>query len=92
VRYKDYVDVSIKDRAETLALQRPLDHAIELEPDFNLPYGRIYNLSEVNSKTLKAYIETNLADGFIQHSSSPVAATILFAKMRDRRLRLCVDC
>jgi len=59
--------------------------------DFNLPYGRIYNLSEVKLKTLKAYIETNLANGFIQRSSSPAGAPILFAKKKDGRLRLCLD-
>jgi hypothetical protein len=91
MRYKDYVDVFSKDRAETLAPHRPIDHPIGLELDFNLPYGRIYNLSEVEFKTLEAYIETNLANGFIQLSSSPAAAPILFAKQKDGRLRLCVD-
>jgi hypothetical protein len=54
VRYRDCEDVFSKDTAETLALHRPIDHAIDLEPDFNLPYGRIYNVSEVELKTLKA--------------------------------------
>jgi hypothetical protein len=42
-------------------------------------------------KTPKAYIETNLANGFVQRSSSPAAAPILFAKRKDGGLRLCVD-
>ena len=91
MRYKDYVDVFGKDRAETLAPHWPIDHAIDLEPGYKLPYGRIYNLSEFELKTLKAYIETNLASGFIQRSSSPAAAPILFAKKKDGGLRLCVD-
>jgi len=33
----------------------------------------------------------NLANGFIQRSSSPAAAPILFAKKKDGGLRLCVD-
>jgi len=40
---------------------------------------------------LKAFIETNLANGFIQRSSSPAAAPKLFAKKKDGGLRLCVD-
>jgi hypothetical protein len=60
------VDVFSKDWAETLAPHRPIDHVIDLEPGFNIPYGRIYTLSEVELKTLKAYIETYLANGFIQ--------------------------
>ena len=45
---------------------------------------------EVELKILNAYIETNLANGFIQRSL-PAPAPILFAKMNDGRLRLCVD-
>jgi len=90
-RYQDFVDVFSKTKAETLPAHRPIDHAIDLEPGYKLPYGQIYNLSEVELKTLKAYIETHLGSGFIQRSSSPVAAPILFAKKKDGRLRLCVD-
>ena len=54
--------------ADTLPPHRPIDHAINLEPDLNLPYGRIYNLLEVMLNTLKAYMKTNVAYGFIQRS------------------------
>jgi hypothetical protein len=80
VRYKDHVDVISKDRAETLAPNRPFDHAMDFDLDFNLPYGRIHHVSEVDLKTLNVQIETNLANGFIQRSLSPVAAPILFTK------------
>jgi len=66
VRYIDYVDEFTKDRADTAAPHRPIDHAIDLELDFNLPYGQIYKLSVVELKTLKANVETNPANGFIQ--------------------------
>jgi len=85
------VDVFSKTKAETLAPHRPIDHAIDLEPGFKIPYGQIYNLSEVELRTLKAYIETNLSNGFIQRSSSSAAAPILFAKKQDGGLQLCVD-
>jgi len=49
-------------------------------PADNLPSGLIYNLSEFQLRTLRAYIEANLPNGFIQRSSSPAAAPILFAK------------
>jgi len=68
-----------------------IDHAIDLEPGFKIPYGRIYNLSEVELRTLKVFIETNLAKGFIQLSSSSAAAPILVAKKKDGSLRLNVD-
>jgi hypothetical protein len=90
VRYKDYVDVFSKDRAVTLEPHRPIDHAINLKPVFNLPYSRTYNLSEVELKTLRASIETILANGFIQLSSSPASAPFLFSKKKDGGLWLCV--
>jgi hypothetical protein len=91
MRYKDYVDVFNKGRAHTHAPHRPIDPAIDLEPAFNLPHGRIYNLLEFELRSLKANIETNLPNGFIQRSSSPAAAPNLFAKKKHGVLQLCVD-
>jgi hypothetical protein len=90
-QYQGFVVVLSKVKAETVPPQRPTDHAIDLEPGFTLPNGRIYNLSELELKMLKAYIETNLASGSIKRSSSPAEAPILFGKKKDRGLRLCVD-
>jgi hypothetical protein len=89
--YRDFLDIFSKKKAETLPPHRPTDHAIDLEPGTKLPYGRIYSLSEVELKALKAYIEMNLARGFIQRSSSPAASPILVVKKKDGSLRLCVD-
>jgi hypothetical protein len=89
--YRVFLDIFSKKKAETLPPHRSTDHAIDLETGTKLPYGRIYSLSETELKTLKAYIETNLANGFIQRSSSPAASPILFVKKKDGSLRLCVD-
>jgi len=91
VVYSEFGDIFSTAKAEILAPHRSIDHAIDLEPDFKLPYGRIYNLSEFELRTLKAYIETNLANGFILWSSSSAEAPILFAKKHDGGLWLCVD-
>ena len=40
---------------------------------------------------LYAYIDENLAKGFIHHSKSLVWAPILFVKKKDGSLHLCVD-
>jgi len=76
----EFVEVFSKVKAETLAPHCSIDHTIDLEPGFKLPYGRIYNLWQVELRTLKAYIKTNQANGLIQRSSSSAAAPILFAK------------
>ena len=90
-QYQDFEEVFSKVKAETLPPHRPTDHAIDLEPCYKLPCRQIYNLSEFEVKTLKAYIETNLASVFIQRSSSQAAAQIMFAKKKAGGLRLCVD-
>jgi hypothetical protein len=89
--YRDFVEVFSKDNAETLPPHRSTNHAIDFQPGYNLPYGRIYNLSEFELRTFKAYMEANLANGFIQPSSSPAAAPILFAQKKAGGLRLYVD-
>ena len=42
-------------------------------------------------ETLKTYIKTNLANGFIRPFKSPAEAPILFNRKPDGSLRLCVD-
>jgi hypothetical protein len=46
-KYSEFMDVFRKTKAEMLAPRRPIDHAIDLEPGFKIPYGRSYNLSVV---------------------------------------------
>ena len=67
------------------------DHTIELVDDRQLPYGSIYSLGLVELETLKAYIETNLANGFIKSSKFPAGTSILFNRKSDGSLQLCVD-
>ena len=66
-------------------------HAIELEEGKQPPYRPIYSLGPVELETLKTYIETNLANGFIRFSKSLAGAPILFDQKPDGSLRLCVD-
>jgi hypothetical protein len=43
--YGELVEIFSKE-AQTLAPHQSIDHSIDDEPGYNLPYGRIYNLSE----------------------------------------------
>ena len=67
------------------------EYAIKLEEGKQPSFGLIYNLDSVELETLKTYIETNLANGFIRPSKSHMGAPILFDKKPDRSLWLCVD-
>ena len=90
-QYQEFVVVFSMEKAETVPPQRQIDHAIDLKPDYKLTYNWTYNLSEFELKTVKAYIETNLVNGFIQWSSFSAAAPIMSAKDKDRGLRLFVE-
>jgi len=80
--FRDFVEVFNRTKAEILPLHRSTDHAFDLEPMYNLPYVRIYNLSEFELRMLKSFIEEHLANRFIQRSSLPAAASILLQKRR----------
>ena len=92
-KYSDFADVFSLDLAsELLEYSGINDHAIELVEDYKqLPYRPIYSLWPVELETLKAYIETNLANRFIRPSKSPAGAPILFDQKLNSSLRLCVD-
>ena len=79
IEYTDYADVFSPEAAAELPEHTDFnDHAIDLEEGKQPPYGPIYSLGPVELETLKTYIETNLANGFIRPSKSPAGAPILF--------------
>ena len=67
------------------------NYAIKLVNDWQPSYGLIYIPDPIKLETLKAYIENNLANGFIRPSKLPTGAFIFFDKKPDSSLRLCVD-
>lgn len=54
------------------------NYPINLIDDKEPPYNPIFSLRLVELKTLKTYIETNLANGFIQPLQLPANTLILF--------------
>jgi hypothetical protein len=89
--YHDRLAAFSKRRADTLPPHRPYDLSIDLEPGSQPPFGPLYSLSELELKSLSAWIDEHLSKGFIRASSSPAGAPILFVKKKDGTLRLCVD-
>ena len=90
--YSDYNNVFSAENAAEFPENTGMNkHAIELEEGKQPPFGPIYSLGPVELETLKTYIETNLANGFIRPSKSPAGAPILFNRKPDGSLRLCVD-
>ena len=87
-----FTDVFPKESAAVLPEHIEINtHAINLEEGKQPLYEPIYSLGPLELKTLKTYIETNLANSFIHPSKSPAGAPILFDKKPDGSFRLCVD-
>ena len=65
-KYLDFADVFSKESAEVFPEQTEVnEQAIKIEKNKQPPYKLLYNLSPIELKTLKTYIKTNLASGFI---------------------------
>ena len=92
VKYSDFADVFSKKAAKVLPVRIGIHkHVIELEDGKQSPYGPIYSLGPVELETLKTYIKTNLANGFIQTLKSPASASILFVYKPDGSLWLYIN-
>ena len=85
IKYLDFADVFSPDLAsELLGYTGINDYVIELVDGCQqLSYGPIYSLGSVELETVKAYIETNLANRFIKQSKFPAGAFILFDRKSD---------
>jgi len=89
--YHEFADVFSKTKAEVLPPHHPYDLKINLEEGAQPLVGPIYSLSTSEQEALKEFIEENLNTGFIQPTSSPHGAPVLFVKKKDGSLCICVD-
>jgi hypothetical protein len=72
--------------------QRPYDMKIEMIPGAKPPHFNHYRVTPLEDAEMRRQLELLQDDGWIQDSSSPFAAPILFVKKPgSEKLRLCVD-
>ena len=91
-KYLEFTNVFSLDLASKLPKYTGInDYAIKLVNGQQPPYGPIYSLGPVELETLKAYIETNLANGFIRPFKSYAGTPILFNQKSDGSLRLYIN-
>ncbi|XP_049339640.1 uncharacterized protein LOC125804612 [Astyanax mexicanus] len=89
--YSDLNEVFSKSRATQLPPHRSYDCAIELIDNQIPPKSRIYPLTQTEERAMEEYVQEALSQGFIRHSTSPVAASFFFVKKKDGGLRPCID-
>lgn len=86
-KYIDFADTFFPDLTfQLLKHTRINNHIIKLVNGQQLFYGLIYNREPIELKILKAYIETNLANGFNKPFKSFASAFIFFNQNLDRSL------
>ena len=85
-----YVGV-FPDELPGLPPQRVVDFGIELHPATSPISMTPHRMAPVELQELRVQLQELLDKGFIRPSSSPWGAPILFAKKKDKTLRLCID-
>jgi len=89
--YHDYLDLFRPSTAERLALSRTFDHAIDLKPDTQPPWGLIYPLSQKQLEALRKYLDDMHKQEKISPRKSPAGTPILLVPKPHLRLRLVVN-
>ncbi len=89
--YRDLANVFSPSNANFLPTHRDEDDTIELEPGKTPPCGPLYNLFEYKLKTLRKYMDENLANRFIRPFESSAGAPVLFTLKPDGTLRLGIN-
>ena len=89
--FQDYLDLFRPSTAERLATRRTFDHAIDIKPDQQPPWGAMYPQSEKQLKALRTNLDDMLPQGKISWRKYPAGAPILFVPKPDGRLRRVVD-
>ena len=88
---ESYKDVFPEDLPRGLPPERPLGHTIPLIDDAKPTFRPLYRLSPSEHDEVRKQITDLLDKGWIQPSSSPFGAPILFVQKKDGSLRMCVD-
>ena len=83
----EYGDV-FSDELPGLSPQRDVDFCIELHPGTSPISMTLHRMAPVELQEFKVQIRELLDKGFIRPSISPWGASVLFAKKKDKTLRL----
>ena len=79
------------DELSGLPPQRVVDFGIELHPGTSPISMTPHRMTPVELQELRVQLQELLDKGFMRPSTSPWGAPVLFAKKKDKTLRLCID-
>ena len=82
-QYHVYLDVFEKKASECMPLHKPWDHAINLVPDFKPIKFRIYPCFPLEQEEIDAFINDQLAKGYIHPSTSDQTSGVFFISKKD---------
>jgi len=81
-----------KNKSERMPIWKPYDHAIDFVEGTTLSKpAKVYLLSLAERNSLDMWINEELRKGYIQPSTSPIAAPFFFVKKYNGNLRLVMD-
>ena len=86
----EYVD-AFPNELPGLPPQRVVDFSIELHPGTSPISMTPHRMAPVELQELRVQLQVLLDKGFIRPSTSPWGAPVLFAKKKDKTLRLCIN-
>ena len=84
--YHDYLYLFGDKLAAELPRHRKFNHAIDILPGKEVPFGPIYPLSEPQKEVLREYLNRMISQGKIVPSQSPASAPILFIPKKNGKL------
>ena len=87
----EYVDV-FPDELPGLPPHREVDFGVELHPGISPISMTPHRMASVELQKLRVQLQELLDKRFMKPSTSPWGALVLFAKKKDKTLRLCIDC
>ena len=90
-QYHVYLDVFEKKASEHMPLRKPWDHAIDLVLDFKPIKSRIYPCSPIEWEEIDAFINDQLAKGYIRPSTSDQTSGIFFIPKKDGKKLMVQD-
>jgi hypothetical protein len=89
--YHEFSKVFGEEEFKVLPPHRPYNLAIDLKEGAKLHHGPLYSMTDLESQTLKKWIDEELAARKIRRSESEAGAPVMFVKKADGSLRLVVD-